>query len=113
MPRPTADFDFRTISSADVLRVGDQLYMLYEGVRGPGPGDAGDTQFALGLARTIAGPGRWSLGDLPRQPTAGRPARQRGVGHADLLVLNGKTLLFTSLDGVQRARLGLVWSAPK
>jgi len=26
--------------------------MFFEGVRGPGEGDPGDTQFALGLART-------------------------------------------------------------
>ena len=106
-------FDFRTISSADVLRVGDQLYMLYEGVRGPGPGDAGDTQFALGLARTIAGrvDGPWET--YPGNPLLVDLPGNVGLGHADLLVLNGKTLLFTSLDGVQRARLGLVWSAPK
>ena len=103
-------FDFRTISSAEVLRVGNQLYMLYEGVRGPGPGDPGDTQFGLGLARTTAGriDGPWEtwsgnplLVDLPGNV---------GLGHADVIVLDGQTVLFTSLDGVRRARLGLVWT---
>jgi hypothetical protein len=106
-------FDFRTISSAEVQRVGDQLYMLYEGVRGPGPGDAGDTQFALGLARTKAGQvdGPWET--YPSNPLLVDLPGNVGLGHADLLVLDGKTLLFTSLDGVQRARLGLVWITPK
>jgi hypothetical protein len=106
-------FDFRTISSAEVVRVGDQLYMLYEGVRGPGPGDAGDTQFNLGLARTKAGQvdGPWET--YPGNPLLVDLPGNVGLGHADLLVLDGKTLLFTSLDGVRRARLGLVWNTPK
>ena len=45
-------FDFRTMSSAEVLIIEDRIYMLYEGVRGPGKDDPGDTQFGLGLART-------------------------------------------------------------
>ncbi len=106
-------FDFRTISSAEVLRVGDQLYMLYEGVRGPGPGAAGDTQFGLGVARSTSGQvdGPWET--FPGNPLLVNLPGNVGLGHADLLVLDGKTLLFTSLDGTRRARLGLVWSAPK
>lgn len=106
-------FDYRTISSAEVARVGSQLYMLYEGVRGPGPGDAGDTQFALGLARTTAGraDGPWET--YPGNPLLVDLPGNVGLGHADLLVLDGKTLLFTSLDGARRARLGLVWATPK
>lgn len=106
-------FDFRTISSAEVLRVDGQLYMLYEGVRGPGPGAAGDTQFNLGLARTKAGrvDGPWET--YPGNPLLVDLPGNVGLGHADLLVLDGKTLLFTSLDGVRRARLGLVWNTPK
>ena len=48
-----AHFDFRTISSAEVTQIGDRYYMLFEGVRGPGLDDAGDTQFGLGLARSM------------------------------------------------------------
>ncbi|MCB0060622.1 MAG: hypothetical protein KDE19_00840 [Caldilineaceae bacterium] len=102
-------FDFRTISSAEVQRIGDRYYMLYEGVRGPGPGDPGDTQFGLGLARSttdqIDGP--WEkfaenplLVDLPANI---------GIGHADLVVMDGVTYLYTSLDGVTRSRLVLQW----
>ncbi len=32
-----------------------------------------------------------------------------GVGHADLIVIQGQTLLYTSLDGQKRSRLALVW----
>lgn len=112
---PTTDatanvyFDFRTISSAEVQKVADRYYMLYEGVRGPGPGDPGDTQFGLGLARSttegIDGP--WEtyaenpiLVDLPANI---------GIGHADLVVRDGVTYLYTSLDGVTRSRLVLQW----
>jgi hypothetical protein len=102
-------FDFRTISSAEVQQVGARFYMLYEGVRGPGPGDAGDTQFGLGLARSLTDqidspwekyPGNPILVDLPGNV---------GLGHADLIVLHGQTVLFTSLDGVTRSKLNLVW----
>ena len=102
-------FDFRTISSADVLRIEDRVYMLYEGVRGPGPGDPGDRQFGLGLARSLTEqidgpweryPGNPILVDLPGNV---------GVGHGYLVVIRGQTVLYTSLDGQTRSRLVLVW----
>jgi hypothetical protein len=34
-----------------------------------------------------------------------------GLGHADLIILNGQTLLYTSLDGKTRSRLVLIWRA--
>lgn len=102
-------FDFRTISSAEVVKVGERYYMLYEGVRGPGPGDPGDTQFGLGLARSSTEriDGAWEryagnpiLVDLPGNI---------GLGHADLVIADGETLLYTSLDGITRSRMKLVW----
>jgi hypothetical protein len=33
-----------------------------------------------------------------------------GLGHADLVVVNGQTLLYTSLNGATRSRLALVWN---
>ena len=102
-----AYFGFRTISSADVVKVGNRYYMFFEGVRGPGPGDPGDTQFGLGLARSqgdqIDGPwkifnGNPILVDLPGNI---------GLGHADVVVLEGETYLYTSLDGLVRSRLRL------
>lgn len=105
-----AHFDFRTISSAEVVEVGGQHYMLYEGIRGPGPDDVGDNQFGLGLARAAAGriDGPWErfagnplLADLPGNI---------GLGHADLVITpSGEAVLYTSLDGVTRSRLRLVW----
>jgi hypothetical protein len=106
-------FDFRTISSAEVVKIGtdggQRFYMFYEGVRGPGTGDPGDTQFGLGLARSMTTEidGPWEkfsenplLVDLPANI---------GLGHADLVDLEGVTYLYTSLDGETRSRLRLVW----
>ena len=102
-------FDFRTVSAADVLPVGNRYYMTYEGVRGPGPGDYGDTQFALGLARS-AGPsinGPWEK--YPGNPILGDLPGNVGVGHADLLVLDGITYLYTATTDHTRGRYKLVW----
>jgi len=102
-------FDFRTISSADPLTVGPRTYMFYEGVRGPGPGDAGDTQFGLGLARTLTDQidGPWET--YPNNPILIDLPGNVGLGHADVIVFNGETLLYTSLDGKSRSRLSLQW----
>lgn len=108
-------FDFRTISSAEIVKVGEgpatQYYMLYEGVRGPGPGDAGDTQFGLGLARTLESriDGPWEKS--PRNPLLVDLPGNVGVGHADLVIYNGRTYLYTSLDGTTRTRLVLAWAS--
>jgi len=102
-------FDFRTISSAEVEKVGERYYMLYEGVRGPGPGDPGDTQFGLGLARsrTEQIDGAWEI--FAGNPILVDLPGNIGLGHADLLLLDGVTYLYTSLDGVTRSRLVLQW----
>lgn len=106
-PAANPYFDFRTISSADILRVGARYYMFFEGVRGPNAGAAGDTQFVLGLARTTtdALDGPWEL--YPDNPILVDLPGNVGVGHADVLVIDGETILFTTLDGEQRSRLVL------
>ncbi len=107
-------FDFRTISSAELSRLGQgpssRYYALYEGIRGPGPGDPGDSQFGLGLARTLTDrpDGPWEK--FPGNPILADLPGNVGLGHADLLQLNGTTYLYTSLDGVHRSRLVLVWN---
>lgn len=109
-------FDFRTISSAELQRLGAdaerRYYMLYEGVRGPAEGDPGDTQFGLGLARSLTDQidGPWEK--YPGNPLLVDLPGNIGVGHADLVVLGGRTYLYTSLDGVMRSRLALIWNAP-
>jgi hypothetical protein len=102
-------FDFRTISSAEIVRVGERHYLFYEGVRGPGPGAPGDTQFLLGMARSVTSAidGPWEL--YPHKPILLDLPGNVGVGHADVVVSDGKTYLFTSLDGMVRSRLHLVW----
>lgn len=109
-PATNPYFDFRTISSADVIQLGAEYYMLYEGVRGPEDSAAGDTQFTLALARTTAG-----QIDGPWETYSGNPILvdmpgNVGVGHADLLIHNGITYLYTTLDGEIRSRLVLTWN---
>lgn len=103
-------FDFRYVSSADVLRVDDHYYMVYEGVRGPDQLERGmDTQFALGFARSV-GPeidGAW-------EKFAGNPVLMPispnfGVGHADLIVMDGITYMYTATSMETRGRYRLVW----
>jgi hypothetical protein len=108
-PDANTHFDFRTVSSAEVVRIGSAYYMLYEGVRGPGPGAPGDTQFLLGLARSVEAriDGPWDL--YPGNPILLDLPGNVGVGHADLLELDGVTYLYTSLDGERRSRLRLIW----
>lgn len=105
-------WDFRMTSSVEILPVGDEYYMLYEGIRGPGPNDPGDTQFALGMARTTATQldGPWE--PYPHNPLFLDLPGNIGLGHADLIVdaNTGQTYLYTSLDGDKRSRLRLVWS---
>ena len=107
-------WDFKTISSAEVVALGEddkrRFYMLYEGIRGPGPFDSGDTQFALGLARSMTPEidGPWEV--FPNNPILVDLPANVGLGHADITVINDETYLYTSLDGVIRSRLKLVWS---
>jgi len=105
-----AYFDFRYISSADVLKVDDRYYMFYEGIRGPDVLERGmDTQFALGLARstTNAIDGPWER--YPGNPIIQDLAFNWGIGHADALVLDGVTYLYTATDQRTRGRYVLVW----
>jgi hypothetical protein len=102
-------FDFRTISAAEVQKIGDRYYMLYEGTRGPGEGDPGDTQFGLGLARSLTNQADGPWEKFPGNPILIGLPGNIGLGHADLVVVNGQTLLYTSLNGATRSRLVLVW----
>ena len=105
-----AYFDFRYVSSADVLQVGDRYYMAYEGSRGPDVLERGmDTQFGLGFARTtsptIDGP--WEK--FPSNPVIMDMNFNWGVGHADLLVVDGVTIMYTATSRQTRGRYILVW----
>ena len=89
-----------------------RFYMLFEGTRGPGPFDAGDTQFGVGMARSLT-----NQLDGPWEKFSGNPIlvdspANIGIGHSDLIVIDGETILYTSLDGVTRSRLRLVWRDP-
>ena len=101
-------FEFRTISSADVVRVGDRYYMTYEGVRGPSNPTVVDDQFGLGLARSF-GPlidGPWER--YPGNPILMDLPGNVGVGHADLVLAGGATYLYTATPAFTRGRYVLV-----
>lgn len=105
-------FDFRYISSADVLKVGDRYYMSYEGIRGPEYLEAGmDTQYSLGFARsltdTIDGP--WER--FPDNPVLQEMGFWVGIGHADLLVVDGETRMYTQTGDNLRGLYALRWKA--
>jgi hypothetical protein len=112
-PQTNAYFDFRTISSAEVVKIGDRIYMLYEGVRGPGRGDPGDSQFGLGLARSLTAgiDGPWEK--YPGNPILVDLPGNIGLGHADLVVINARTVLYTALEEGLRSRLDLVWKTDR
>ncbi len=106
-----AYFDFRYVSSAEVLHVGDHYYMAYEGVRGPDVLERGmDTQFGLGFARSVGDEidGAW-------EKYAGNPVIMDmtfnfGIGHADIVLVDGKTYLYTATTQDIRGRYILEWT---
>jgi hypothetical protein len=109
-PGVNAYFDFRYVSSADVVKVGERYYMTYEGVRGPDILERGqDTQFGLGFARSAT-----NQIDGPWEKYGGNPVLMDvspnfGVGHADLLVVDGVTMMYTATSMTTRGRYILQW----
>lgn len=104
-------FDFRYVSSAEVIKVGDHYYMAYEGVRGPDVLERGmDTQFGLGFARSldpqIDGP--WEK--YPGNPVLMPVTFNFGIGHADILVVDGITYMYTATSETTRGRYVLEWA---
>jgi len=94
-PSANPYFDFRFVSSADVVYQGGLYYMTYEGVRGPFNQTIGrDNQFALGFARSPAIDAPWEK--YPDNPVLRPITDDWGIGHADLLIVDGVTYLYTS-----------------
>jgi hypothetical protein len=105
-----AYFDFRYVSSAEVLRVGEHYYMAYEGIRGPDVLERGmDTQFGLGLARSVGNTidGAWEK--YPHNPVIMDMTFNWGIGHADILVIDGMTMLYSATSQTTRGRYALRW----
>ena len=105
-----AYFDFRYTSSADVLKVGDHYYMSYEGIRGPDVLERGmDTQFGLGFARSVGDSidGAWEK--FPQNPVLMPTGFNVGIGHADILVVDGVTVMYTQTGENTRGRYVLKW----
>jgi len=51
------------------------------------------------------------VGEILCQPHPGRPACHIGLGHADLVIFDGQTVLYAALEADVRSRLALVWKA--
>lgn len=103
-----AHFDFRYISSADILRDGEYYYMAYEGIRGPSELEFGrDNQFGLGFARSQSLDGQWEK--YEGNPIIMGLVDNWGIGHADLIVINGITYLYSATSQETRGRYVLVW----
>lgn len=103
-------FDFRYVSSAEVVRVGDHYYMAYEGIRGPDVLERGmDTQFGLGFARSAGAEidGVWEK--YPGNPVIMPVSFNWGIGHADILIVDGVTYLYTATSQETRGRYTLKW----
>ncbi len=103
-------FDFRYVSSADVIRVGEHYYLTYEGIRGPEELEIGsDTQFGLGFARSVTNQidGMWVL--YSDNPVIMDMQFNWGIGHADIVVVDGITYLYSATSTETRGRYILVW----
>jgi hypothetical protein len=102
-------WDFRYTTSADVLEDEGLYYMVYEGIRGPESNEVGgDTQFALGMARSPTIDARtWQT--YPHNPILDDVSENVGIGHADLIVIDGVTMMYTATPQGQRGRYALVW----
>lgn len=106
-----AYFDFRYTSSAEVLKVDDHYYMAYEGIRGPDVLERGmDTQFGLGFARSVGDKidGLWEK--YPNNPVLEPTGFNLGIGHADIVIVNGETYLYTQTGAETRGRYVLGWA---
>ncbi len=60
----------------------------------------GDNQFALGFARSARLSARWE--EYPGNPILGDISNNVGIGHADLVIDQGATYLYTSTMAIAR-----------
>lgn len=101
-------WDFRYISSADVIKVGDIYYMAYEGIRGPSELEFGrDDQFGLGFAWSTAIDSEWQT--FEQNPVVMGMVDNWGIGHADLLIVDGVTYMYSATSQTTRGRYQLEW----
>jgi len=101
-------YDFRFVTSADVVKVDGYYYMSYEGIRGPSsPAVTRDNQFALGFARSSRLDTRWE--EYPSNPVLSSVVDNWGIGHADLLVVDGTTYMYTGTPQMTRGRYMLMY----
>ncbi|MBN1428208.1 MAG: hypothetical protein JXB07_07475 [Anaerolineae bacterium] len=101
-------FDFRFVTSADVIEMDGYYYMSYEGIRGPSSSTAGrDNQYGLGFARSLELDGRWEK--YPGNPVLDNVVDNWGIGHADLIVTNGTIYMYAGTPQMTRGRYMLAF----
>jgi beta-xylosidase len=68
-----------------------------------------DTQFGLGFARSVGSAidGPWEK--YPGNPVLLPVSFNFGVGHADILVVDGETIMYTATSQTTRGRYVLRW----
>ena len=102
-------WDFRYISSADIIKVDDVYYMAYEGIRGPSELEFGrDNQFGLGFAWSQSLDGQWQA--FEQNPVVMGLVDNWGIGHADLLIIDGVTYMYSATSQTTRGRYRLEWN---
>jgi hypothetical protein len=105
---PFAFFYFRYNSSAEILKVDDFYYMEYEGIRGPSEIEFGrDNQFGLGFARATVLDSEWE--EMSGNPVIFDLSDNWGIGHADLMIVDGSLYLYAATSQTTRGRYRLEW----
>ena len=103
-----AYWDFRYISSAEIVHEGDYYYMAYEGIRGPSELEFGrDNQFGLGFARATSLDSQWET--YHDNPAVMGLVDNWGIGHADLIVIDGVLYMYSATSQETRGRYRLEW----
>jgi hypothetical protein len=109
-------FDFRFISSAEVVRDGNLFVMAYEGERGPATDHTPD-EWGLGFAFSETLDAQWTKSDM--NPVLLSLPGNVGFGHADILKIDGAWIMFDTVaepttpagdnPSTKRGRWRLVW----
>ena len=103
-------FDHRFLSSAEVVKERGRYYMLFEGERGLKPPEM-DSQWGLGFAWADRLDSKWTR--HPDNPILMDIPGNIGIGHGDLVRIDGRWYLYTATSGSTRGRYRLDWKGER